>query len=118
MHATKKFSILGFGAAVLLSAVLFQHFRVRLIYAWAIAVSLITFLVFGYDKAVAGTGRTRVPEKVLLALVFVGGTIGAIVIVAMPLFHHKTSKASFRYRFWGIVVLQMLVVGSYLFWYR
>jgi len=82
--------------------------------SWLAAVTVITFLTYGYDKLIAGTGTTRVPEKVLLTLAFVGGTLGAIT--GMRLFHHKTSKESFLEQFWLIVVAQIMVIaGWYLF---
>ncbi len=116
MHPTERFAVLGAITALLLSAVFATRFHLNVLVAWAIAVNLTTILMFGYDKAIAGTGHTRVPEKVLLAFVLVGGTAGALL--AMPLFRHKTSKASFRYRFWAVVFLQLLVVVSYLLWYK
>lgn len=38
--------------------------------SWLAAVTVITFLTYGYDKLIAGTSATRVPEKVLLTLAF------------------------------------------------
>jgi len=82
--------------------------------SWLLAVTGITFLTYGYDKLIAGTGTTRVPERVLLTLAFAGGTVGAIA--GMRLFHHKTSKESFLERFWLVVAVQIVVVaGWYLF---
>lgn len=82
--------------------------------SWLLAVTGITFLTYGYDKLVAGTGATRVPERALLTLAFAGGTVGALL--GMRLFHHKTSKESFLERFWLVVAVQIVVVaGWYLF---
>ena len=82
--------------------------------SWLLAVTGITFLTYGYDKLIAGTGATRVPERVLLKLAFAGGTVGAIA--GMRLFHHKISKESFLERFWLVVAVQIVVVaGWYLF---
>jgi uncharacterized membrane protein YsdA (DUF1294 family) len=82
--------------------------------SWLLAGTGITFLSYGYDKLIAGTGTTRVPERVLLTLAFAGGTVGALA--GMRLFHHKTSKESFLERFWLIVAVQVVAVaGWYLF---
>ena len=82
--------------------------------SWLLAVTGITFLTYGYDKLIAGSGATRVPERVLLTLAFAGGTAGALL--GMRLFHHKTSKESFLERFWLVVAVQVVVVaGWYLF---
>jgi len=81
--------------------------------AWLISITLVTFLAFWYDKAVAGSNWTRVPEKVLFALTLLGGTVGALV--GRRVFHHKTRKVEFRVKFWLIVVIQVAVVGG-LYW--
>ena len=82
--------------------------------SWLLAVTGITFLTYGCDKVIAGTGATRVPERVLLILAFVGGTVGALL--GMRLFHHKTSKESFLERFWLVVAVQVVAItGWYLF---
>jgi uncharacterized membrane protein YsdA (DUF1294 family) len=82
--------------------------------SWLLAITGITFLAYGYDKLIAGTGATRVPERVLLILAFAGGIVGAIV--GMRLFHHKISKERFLEQFWLVVAVQVVAVaGWYLF---
>jgi uncharacterized membrane protein YsdA (DUF1294 family) len=82
--------------------------------SWLFVISVVTFLTYGYDKLLARGGAARVPERVLLALAFAGGTVGAVL--GMRLFHHKTSKESFLERFWLIVALQIvLIAGWYIF---
>jgi uncharacterized membrane protein YsdA (DUF1294 family) len=79
-----------------------------------LAVTGITFLSYGYDKVIPGTGATRIPERVLLTLAFAGGTVGALA--GMWLFQHKISKESFQERFWLVVAVQIVVAaGWYLF---
>lgn len=82
--------------------------------SWLAAVTVVTFLTYGYDKLIAGTGAIRAPERILLALAFTGGTVGALL--GMQFFHHKTSKESFLKRFGLIVSVQAVVVaGWYIF---
>jgi uncharacterized membrane protein YsdA (DUF1294 family) len=78
---------------------------------WFIAVNIMAFLVFGYDKATARLGQTRVPEKVLLAFAFMGGW--PLAYLSMRLFRHKTSgeKAGFRKSFWILVAIEMVLLG-------
>lgn len=76
--------------------------KIVLIYFYLI--NALTLLIYGYDKAVAGTGRSRVRERTLLILATLGGSIGAII--AMKLFHHKTRKNSFLAWFVLILILQ------------
>jgi uncharacterized membrane protein YsdA (DUF1294 family) len=72
---------------------------------WLIAVNLVTILAYSYDKTVAGSTQTRVPEAVLLGLALAGGSPGAFVV--MLLLRHKTSKRTFLVPFALIVVLQL-----------
>jgi len=82
--------------------------------SWLAAVTVVTFLTYGYDKTIAGTGATRVPERVLLALAVAGGTVGALL--GMRVFHHKTSKEGFLEPLGLIIAVQAVVMaGWYIF---
>ena len=107
----KKYWFIPFGAAVFLALWLWNSVSSGLL-AWLVAINFIAFVTFWYDKKIAGTGRTRVPELVLVALAFAGGwTLG---YVAMRLFHHKTSANSqdFRNKFWGAVILELVIIAA------
>jgi uncharacterized membrane protein YsdA (DUF1294 family) len=78
---------------------------------WLVAISLTAFLAYGYDKAIARSRRTRVPEKVLLVLTLAGGTVGSLA--GMFAFRHKTSKRSFQARLAGVVVIQVALIAAY-----
>jgi uncharacterized membrane protein YsdA (DUF1294 family) len=78
-------------------------------------VNLATILLYGYDKAVAGGRKTRVPEKVLHLLALLGGSPAALL--GQRLFRHKTIKASFRTLFWLIVALQLMAAGALSWWW-
>ena len=112
--ATFRFGVATLAAAIALALVLALGLALDGLLSWLIAINIVTLSAYGYDKAVAGSEHTRVPERVLLALALVGGTVGAWV--GMTLFHHKTAKAPFQRKFWGVVVVQvLLVVGYYVF---
>ena len=113
--------VFRFGAITFVLAIigtLALHFGLGLdvVLAWLIAITVVTFLTYGYDKLIAGSGRTRVPEKVLLALAFLGGTLGALA--GMWLFRHKTAKESFRLKFWLVVAAQIVVLVVYFGWLK
>lgn len=60
---------------------------------YLIAINIVTFIIFGWDKFKAKSGGWRVPEKTLLAFAAAGGSIGALI--GMKVFRHKTRKAKF-----------------------
>jgi uncharacterized membrane protein YsdA (DUF1294 family) len=64
-------------------------------------LSIVTFAVYGLDKAAAKNGRRRTPENTLHLLSLAGGWPGALV--AQRLFRHKNRKRSFRVAFWVTV---------------
>lgn len=78
--------------------------------AWWLALNVATVLVYGYDKAIAGSGRRRIPERTLLGLAVFGGSVGALL--AMWMFRHKTAKRSFRSKVAVIVGLQALALAT------
>ena len=78
-------------------------------YPWLIwylvAINLVTFFIYGLDKAKAEGRSWRVKETRLLLLALVGGTIGAIA--GMKIFRHKTKKIGFLLPFVLILVAQI-----------
>ena len=79
--------------------------------AWLVGVNVAAALAFAYDKVIAGSGRTRVPERVLHILAMAGATPAAYV--SMRILRHKTAKASFQLRFWLIAAAQAVLVAGY-----
>lgn len=78
---------------------------------WFVAASVVTFALYGWDKARAvRTNSGRVPEATLHTLALVGGSPGALV--GQRLFHHKTSKRPFQLTFWVIVAVQVAVLAA------
>jgi uncharacterized membrane protein YsdA (DUF1294 family) len=66
------------------------------------------FAITGYDKYLSKIRRRRIPEKTLLSLTALGGTIGTGI--AMLFFRHKTAKTSFLWKFFGILLLQIVII--------
>ncbi len=76
--------------------------------SFLVAVNLVTFIFFGYDKSIAGRPVYRVPESVLLWLAFSGGSPAAGL--AQLLFRHKTRKRAFRLAYFAILFAQIAIV--------
>lgn len=59
-----------------------------------VAVSLVSFALFGWDKRLARQQKRRISEFNLLGYTFIGGAIGSLV--GMRLFHHKGQHLHFK----------------------
>ena len=70
------------------------------------AVNLVTFTVYGVDKAKARRGAWRVPEKTLFLLPLLGGSVGALL--GMLVFRHKTKH---WYFVWGIPLILLAQIA-------
>ncbi|SHL35840.1 DUF1294 domain-containing protein [Flavobacterium saccharophilum] len=71
-------------------------------------LNIFVFILAGYDKYLARKNKRRIPENTLFLLEAIGGTIG--LLLAMLLFRHKTSKPSFIVKFFGIFLIQIVLV--------
>ena len=65
-----------------------------LIVCYGIIMNLLAFLLYGIDKWSARHDLRRIPEKVLLGIAAIGGSLGAFA--SMRLFRHKTRKTKSR----------------------
>ena len=72
---------------------------------YLLVVTVATFAVYGWDKLCAKRNMWRVPEKILLLLALLGGSVGAMT--AMAIFRHKTLHLKFRYGVPLILILQI-----------
>ena len=80
----------------------------KVIAIYLLAINVIAFLTYGLDKLKAKKEMWRVPEKVLLLMAALGGSIGALL--GMKIFHHKTQKWKFKIGVPVILVLQIAIV--------
>ncbi|MCX6781781.1 MAG: DUF1294 domain-containing protein [Candidatus Magasanikbacteria bacterium] len=81
---------------------------------WAViiyltTINLVTFFVYGLDKAKSGvSGARRISEKTLLIIALIGGSLGALA--GMKVFRHKTKKLGFQAPLAVILCLQIFLV--------
>ncbi len=80
---------------------------------YLLAINTVTFLLWGYDKAISSSRLTRIPERILHTLALAGGSPGALA--GAQTFRHKTAKTSFQITYWLIVAIQ--VGAIYLIFY-
>ena len=82
--------------------------------AWLGITSVITFILYGFDKAQSKNGGWRVPEAVLHGLALLGGFPGGCA--GRSVFRHKTKKVPFT-----LVLLLSTVIHlglAYLLFFR
>ncbi len=66
---------------------------IKVIAIYMAVMSIVAFAAYGIDKVKAKKNLWRIPEKVLILLAFIGGSLGALI--GMYVFHHKTKKLKF-----------------------
>jgi uncharacterized membrane protein YsdA (DUF1294 family) len=92
--------------------------------AWAIppalalvylGASLACFTAYAIDKSAARSRARRTPERTLLLLGLACGWPGAVL--AQQWLRHKSSKASFRARFWLTVLANVGLFAAFGWWW-
>ena len=73
---------------------------------WFIFINLLSFVLFGADKAKAKKGAWRIPERTLILSAVLGGSAGAMA--GMCAFRHKTRHRKFTI---GLPVIFIIQVG-------
>ena len=109
-----------FNTPALLMAALFSLYMVwgvwergasSVILLVSVTMSVITFAMYGKDKFAATHNQWRIRESALHIAALLGGWPGAAL--GQIVFHHKSSKLSFRTIYWVTVIANVIVV-SYL----
>lgn len=72
----------------------------QIVIGYLIILNIVTFAVYGIDKIKAKKGAWRIPEKSLLLLASIGGSLGAAA--GMRFWRHKTLHPQFE---WGVPLM-------------
>ena len=86
----------------------------KILLIYFLVLTLVTFLVCGWDKHAAQRQLRRVPEKTLFLSAILGGSLGALV--GMSLFRHKTRHWSFRIGMPVILAVQAAAALGVSYW--
>ena len=80
---------------------------------YLLAVNIVTFALFAWDKYCATHDRWRVRESTLLFWAAIGGAIGAGL--AMEICRHKTLHLKFKFGVPLLLFVQIILIGLVLF---
>jgi uncharacterized membrane protein YsdA (DUF1294 family) len=86
------------------------HYKISILLAGIIALNISALLFMSIDKAAARRGSFRIPEKLLLLMATLGGTIG--IFLGSQLLKHKKSKSSFYLMLFIIFGLQIFLIQT------
>ncbi|TWU34953.1 hypothetical protein Poly41_40970 [Novipirellula artificiosorum] len=81
---------------------------------WTLAASVVTAVLYAWDKRAAAKHRRRIAERTLLGWSVVGGWPGGWM--ASRILRHKTLKRSYRIRFVICALVNVAVVATV--WHR
>ena len=111
---TRPYRVWAVVAAILAAVTawfVYRYLDIGMLWVYLFAINAVTFVLFGFDKAVSKRDRAgRIPNAILFGLAVVGGGLGAVA--GMRVFRHKTSS---RYRWWRMVVWVSLLAYALLF---
>ena len=81
-------------------------------------MTVITFILYGADKAKARKGKWRIPEKTLLLFSACFGGLGAFL--GMKIFRHKTKHTSFKVLVPVFMIIQFILIaaGAYFLFFK
>ena len=74
-------------------------------------MSLLGFLLMGYDKYQAKSRKQRIPESLFFTVSLLLGTLG--IIIGGLIFSHKTSKRSFQLKILLSFIIQLALLYIY-----
>ena len=80
----------------------------ELLLAYLLIGNVVSFAMFGIDKAKACAGSWRIPEATLVGSAALTGTVGGWL--GMRVFRHKTRKTSFKGKMVVATVVDVVVV--------
>lgn len=77
-----------------------------------ITASVLTFLVYAWDKSAARQGQWRIRERTLHVLALAGGWPGALI--AQTVLRHKSRKQAFRAISWATAFIHCAALAGLL----
>lgn len=79
----------------------------KILQIYLLAMTIVTFFIYGIDKYKARKTKWRIPETTLLWMAIWGGSVGALL--GMKVWHHKTLHRKFKYGVPAILIIQIIL---------
>lgn len=89
------------------AAIIYTSFQVSAFIAVIIGLNVAALMLMGFDKSLARSQSTRIPEVVLYSIALIGGSPG--VFLGMHVFRHKTRKAEFNFVIFIVIAAQIFL---------
>jgi len=105
------FSLIALALSLIVLLAILYFVKLDIFWAWLLAWSVVTFGLYGYDKAQAKIGGGRVPEIVLHIVTLIGGWPGAWI--GRFVFRHKIRKPVFL----AVLIISTLLWIGLGYWY-
>ena len=81
---------------------------------YLVTINVITYFLYAEDKRRAKhKDAWRIPERVLLNVTAIGGSVGALI--AMKVYHHKVRKVKFYLGVPLIFLIHVVILFCYLY---
>ena len=87
----------------------YQH----IVLIYLVIINVVTFFMYGIDKWRARKSKWRIKETTLLGMAVLGGSVGAWL--GMKAWHHKTLHKKFIYGVPAIIIVQLAIIGYFLY---
>lgn len=88
---------------------------VKALIVYLTLLNLLAFTLYGVDKRRAKQGAWRIPEKTLLIVAVIGGSVGALA--GMQVFRHKTRHWYFLYGLPLILLIQLAIAAYFAYFH-
>lgn len=86
----------------------------KLVYAYLVIINAVGFLIMLVDKRKAKKNLWRIPERTLMAVAALGGSLG--ILLGMQTFRHKTKHLKFSLGVPAMLAVQILLAVFILIW--
>lgn len=80
---------------------------------YLLVINAVGFIIMHYDKYLAKNNKWRIPERTLIAIAAIGGSVGSLL--GMYSARHKTKHPKFTIGIPAILIVQILVTALILY---